>query len=215
MTWYGSAQPQRPEDRTSKMPDYGPELPGEYGSAAGPPGNYASGAGAPGSYRPTAGGAPGRYAPAGNPRNDRPVVNASRLWTGGVVAALISAGVALVAFLIVHGILDLPMLGVKPGGAVFQGTAVGYALVSAAAALLATGVMHLLLIGTPRPFFYFGWIGGLCTAIATLVPLVTSQSWEAKGATAVANLVIGIAITALVSGTARTAVERPGVRPTA
>ncbi|GAA3520280.1 DUF6069 family protein [Actinocatenispora rupis] len=194
MTWYGSAQPQRPEDRTTKMPAYGPEQPGEYVPASGPP---------------------GAYAPGGTPRTDRPRVNGSRLWTGGAVAAVIAAGVAVVAFLIVRGLLNLPMLGVKPGGAVFQGTAIGYALAAAVAAILATGVMHLLLIGTPRPFFYFGWIGGLCTAIVTLAPLLTTQSWEAKGATAVANLVIGIAITALVSGTARTAIERPGQRPVA
>jgi uncharacterized protein DUF6069 len=139
------------------------------------------------------------------PGRRRPAVNASRLWTGGVVVAVIAAGLAVVAVLVVRGILHLPILGVGLDGTVFRPTVYGYAFACAVAALAATAVMHLLLVATPRPGFYFGWIGGLCTAIATLVPLAVPQTWEVRSATAAANLVIGIAITVLVRGTAAVA----------
>lgn len=139
----------------------------------------------------------------------QPAVNPTRLWTGGVVVAVIAAGLAVVAVLVVRGILHLEILGVGPSGDVFQASVYVYAFACAFGALAATAVMHLLLVATPRPGFYFGWIGGLCTAIATLVPLaVPGWTWEVRSATALANLVIGIAITVLVRNTAL--VSRPG-----
>ena len=97
----------------------------------------------------------------------------------------------------------------RPSGVAFAPSVAGYAVGAGIAALAATAVMHLLMLGTPRPFFYFGWIGGLCTVIAVLIPLITTQNWDVKGATAGANLIIGIAITVLVQGTAHTAIQYP------
>jgi hypothetical protein len=37
----------------------------------------------------------------------------------------------------------------------------GYAIAAAAAALVATAIMHLLLIATPRTQMFFTWIIGL------------------------------------------------------
>ena len=200
VTWYGSAKPQRPEDKTTPMPATGDVTGGRAGSSGH-------------DYGPPMPQAPGDYAPASSRHSTKPRINAARLWTGGVVSAIIAAGLAIVAYLIVHGIFNLPMLGIRPGGAVIQSGVAGYAFGAAVAALLATAMMHLLMLGTPRPFFYFGWIGALCTVIAALVPLITTQAWDVKGATAAANLVLGIAITALVSGTARTAIQQPPGRP--
>ncbi|BCJ36221.1 hypothetical protein Athai_37240 [Actinocatenispora thailandica] len=203
VTWYGSAKPQRPEDPTTPMPASGP--------GGGAPGGRAGSSGH--DYGPPMPQAPGDYAPASSRRSTKPRVNAARLWTGGLVSALIAAGLAIVAYLVVHGIFNLPMLGVRTDGGAVSASMAGYAVGAGVAALLATGVMHLLMLGTPRPFFYFGWIGGLCTVIAVLIPLVTTQHWDVKGATAAANLVLGIAITVLVQGTAHTAIQYPNRQP--
>ncbi|MEV0648785.1 DUF6069 family protein [Phytomonospora sp. NPDC050363] len=139
-------------------------------------------------------------------------INAGRLWSGGVAAAVIAAGLAIVGYLIVKGLLELPILGVDVDGAVAQPGMFTYALISALAALLATGVMHLLLLGTPRPFLFFGWIVALGTIIAMLIPLLAVDRLATGAATAAVNLVIGIAIGALVGGSARASLRVP-VRP--
>lgn len=133
----------------------------------------------------------------------------TKLWTGGVAAALIEALLAIVGFLVVKNILRMPILGVAPSGNTFNPTMAGYAFAGAVAAILATAVMHLLLVGTPRPLFYFGWIGALCTAILVLIPLGIRQSWSEVIPTAVINLIGGIVITAIVRGTAAASITRP------
>jgi hypothetical protein len=47
------------------------------------------------------------------------------------------------------------------------------AILAAVAALLATGLMHLLLLSTPRPFRFFTWIVSLLTLVAVLAPFLT------------------------------------------
>jgi hypothetical protein len=68
--------------------------------------------------------------------------------------------------------------------------------------------MHLLLLTTPRPKTFFGWIVGLGTAVAVVWPFATGASLDAKVATALIHLVIGVAIGSLVSGVAVWAVSR-------
>jgi hypothetical protein len=138
-----------------------------------------------------------------------PPVRAATLWAGGAAAAVVAAGVAVVGFLVVRGLLDLPVLGVEKGGAVFEPSMAAYAFFAALAALAATGVMHLLLVTAPRPRTFFGWVIGLVTAIAAIVPLTVDQPWEAKIATALVNLAIGVAIGLLVSMSAGSAVRGP------
>ena len=137
--------------------------------------------------------------------------SAPRLWTGGVVTAGIEALLAVCGFLIVKNLMGMRILGVAPGGAYFSATMAGYAFAGAVVALLATAVMHLLLVGTPRPLFYFGWIGALCTAILVLIPLGLgrSVSWSEVIPTAFINLIGGIAITVIVRGTAAASITRP------
>lgn len=144
------------------------------------------------------------------PRRE-PIFNPVRLWTGGVVTALIAALLAVVGFLIVGNVMGQTILGVKPNGDPFNPSMIGYAFAGVVASLLATAVMHLLLVGTPRPLFYFGWIGALCTAILVLIPLGVHQregGWLTVLPTAVINLIGGIAITAIVRGTAAASLTR-------
>jgi len=86
------------------------------------------------------------------------------------------------------------------------------AVLAALAALLATGLLHLLLVSTPRPFRFFTWIVALLTLVAVLAPFTTGAPGH-KVATAAINLVIGLAIGSLVPGVARSAIRLGSGRP--
>jgi hypothetical protein len=138
----------------------------------------------------------------------RPRPRASTLWAGGCAAAIVAAGVAIVGFLIVRGLLDLPVLGIHQGGEVFKPSMLAYALAAAVGALVATGLMHLLLLTTPRPRLFFGWIMALAIVVSVIVPLGLEQPWAARLATAGINVAIGLAIASLVSVSATSAMRR-------
>ncbi|HSR84400.1 MAG TPA: hypothetical protein VLM11_09495 [Streptosporangiaceae bacterium] len=82
-------------------------------------------------------------------------------------------------------------------------------LAAVGVALVATALVHLLMLGTPRPLAFFGWIIGLATVLAVLVPFSTTAPLTAKVATGVVELVIGIAIGMLISGVAARSVRLP------
>ena len=71
------------------------------------------------------------YDSSGGSPFGRPPVRAGTLWAGGVAAALVAGGVAVVGFLLVRGVLDLPILGVEKGGAVFEPSMLTYAVLAA------------------------------------------------------------------------------------
>ena len=75
-------------------------------------------------------------------------------------------------------------------------------LIAVAPAIVATGLVHLLMLGTLRPLLVFGWIVALVTTIAVIFPFSTTAALDAKIATAVVSLAIGIATGTLVGGVA-------------
>jgi hypothetical protein len=152
---------------------------------------------------------PRRARPIGDPGTTRPrlQVDAGRLWTGGVATAGVAALVAVVGVLVARGLFDVPLLAPTGEGAWGDASTARLAGSAAAAALVATGLMHLLLLGTPRPGRFFTWFVVLATLIAVLLPFLTGAELSAKVATAVLNAVLGAAIGSLVSGVARSAVR--------
>jgi hypothetical protein len=134
-------------------------------------------------------------------------VDAARLWTGGLATALVAALVAVVGVLIARGLFDVPVLAPRGEGALGNTTTARLAILAAVAALLATGLMHLLLVSTPRPFRFFTWIVSLLTVVAVLAPFMTDDTLATQVATAAIGLVIGMAIGSLVSGAARSAIR--------
>ncbi len=132
-----------------------------------------------------------------------PSVDAGRLWAGGVATAIVAALVAVVGVLIARGLFDVPELASTKAGELAAGSVATYAGLAALAALLA----HLLLLSTPRPLQFFGWIMFLLIVAAALSPLLTDSSTSVKLATAAINLAIGVAIATLVSSMARSAVR--------
>jgi|HubBroStandDraft_6_1064221.scaffolds.fasta_scaffold285604_2 hypothetical protein len=146
---------------------------------------------------------------SGRPRTPRPQVDAGRLWPGGIATAVVAGLVALVGVLVCRWLFGIPLLAPKQDGAYGDAHTTGLVLSAGAAALLATGLVHLLLLSTPRPLTFFGWIIGLATVLAVLVPFSTSAPLTAKLATAVVDLVLGVAIGTLISGVAARSVRVP------
>jgi hypothetical protein len=145
----------------------------------------------------------GRPAP---PRG--PVINVGRLWAGGVATAIVAALIGLVGLLIVRALLQIPYLAPIRSGALGDSRTVLLCASAAVAALAATGLAHLLLLSTPSPMAYFGWIAGLVTAVAVVLPFLGSDPLPVKVATGIIHLVIGLAIISLVTGAAMAASSR-------
>jgi Family of unknown function (DUF6069) len=139
----------------------------------------------------------------------RPTVSARTLWAGGAAAAVVAALVAVVGIVIARGLFDIPVLAPKGEGTFGDASTWGMALAAAGAALVATALLQVLLLYTPRPFAFFGWIITLVTAVVVLVPFQADAGIAAKVATAVINLLIGIAIGTLVRSVGARSLERP------
>jgi Family of unknown function (DUF6069) len=140
-------------------------------------------------------------APSGNP------VHAGTLWAGGAATALVAALIALVGILVVRELFDTPVI-YPPDDGFFGSQTTALMIYAAIGALAATALVHVLMLTTPRALSFFGWIMGLLTIAATLAPFITDDSTESKIGSAAIYLVIGIAITSLISGVARTARRR-------
>jgi hypothetical protein len=135
-------------------------------------------------------------------------VDARALWSGGVATAVVAALIALVGILVCRWLFNVPILSPRREGAWGNASTVGYVFAAAACALVATGLMHLLLISTPYPRVFFGWIIGLATVVAVVYPFSTTAPTSQKFATAVVNLILGLAIGTLVAEVSRRATRR-------
>ena len=93
----------------------------------------------------------------------RPVLNAGRLWAGGMATALVAALIAVIGILGARGLFDVPILAPKGAGVWGDASTGWYAFGAAMLSLVATGLMHLLLVSTPKPMRFFGWVVALAT----------------------------------------------------
>jgi hypothetical protein len=128
--------------------------------------------------------------------------DANKLWAGGAASALIAGLMALTGVLVSRWLFNLPVLAPRQDGAYGDARTTALILVAVAAAIAATGVVHVLMLGTLRPLLFFGWIVALVTTIAVIFPFSTTAALDAKIATALVNLAIGVTIGALVGGVA-------------
>jgi hypothetical protein len=138
-------------------------------------------------------------------------VNAARLWSAGVATAVVAALIGLVGVLVVRALFQLALHGSQEQGAFGDGSTVLLCVLAAVAALAATGLAHLLLLTTPRPLAYLGWIIGLATVAAAVMPFLSGRDLPVALAQAIIHLVIGLAIGSLVTGAAASA-SRPAPR---
>jgi hypothetical protein len=140
-------------------------------------------------------------------------VDAGRLWTGGLATAAVAALVAVVGVLIARGLFEVPVLAPTEEGTFGNASTARLAGLAAVAALAATGLMHLLLVSTPRPWRFFAWIVSLLTLVAVLAPFMTDAKLDTKVATAAISLAIGITIGSLIPGVGRSATRLGRERP--
>src|SRR5579871_4054584 len=134
------------------------------------------------------------------------------LWAGGVATAVVAALIALVGILIARWLFTIPILAPKRAGAWGNASTGMYVLSAAGAALVATAILHLLLLTTPRPQVFFGWIIALATVVAVVFPFSTTAPLSQKIATGFINLVLGVAIGSLVAEVSRRVTRRLVVR---
>ncbi len=148
--------------------------------------------------------------PGGSP--PRPTVAAGTLWAGGAATGVVAALAYAVGVVVARVVFDVPVLAPEREGALGDSTTWQLASAAFGAALLATALMHLLLVVTPRPYSFFGWIMGLVVVLVTVLPFAREAPLSSQVATAIINLIVGATITSLVRGTAARAV-RPARRP--
>jgi hypothetical protein len=129
-------------------------------------------------------------------------VDSRKLWSGGVASAAVAGLVALAGVLVSRWLFGLPVLAPTRDGAYGDVRTTALVLVAAASALVATGLVHLLMVSTPRPFLFFGWIVALVTTLVVVYPFSTTAPLGAKIATAAVALAIGAMIGRLVGGAA-------------
>jgi Family of unknown function (DUF6069) len=147
---------------------------------------------------------------AGSPRV-RP--DSGRFWAGAAATAIVAALIALVGILIFRWTLNIPILAPAGDGAWGDAHTGEYVLVAALVALVAAGLLYLLMLSTPNPDLFFRWIIGLVTLIAVVYPFSSGAPLDQKAATAIVNLVLGVAIASLLTATAGRAIRRTGPRP--
>jgi len=137
-------------------------------------------------------------------------LDAGRLWAGGLATALVAALVAVAGIVVTRGLLHVPVLAPKGDGLWGNANTWTYALAAGAGAVVATALLQVLALTTPRYGRFFAWIMALLTAIAAALPLGLVTILASRVATSVINLLIGIAITTTLSAVARTAMRQPG-----
>jgi hypothetical protein len=114
----------------------------------------------------------------------------------------------MVGILVSRWLFNIPLLAPRHDGAYGDVHTTGMVLAAFGAALVATAIAHVLLLTTPRPMAFFTWIVGLATLVFVLFPFSTSAPLSQKVATAVVDLVIGLAIGSLITGVAARSIRR-------
>jgi hypothetical protein len=148
-----------------------------------------------------------RWEPGQPPKEQEPHVNVGQLWAGGIATALVAGAAALLGLLVARGLLHIPVYLPAKSSTVMDATAAWLAVLAAMSALFATGMLHILLVTTPRPDAFFSWFVALATAVAALWPFSTAASLPCKISSAIIATIIGAAIGSLLSGVRPSAVR--------
>jgi hypothetical protein len=150
--------------------------------------------------------------------------DSGQFWAGAVATAVVAALIALVGILISRWTLNIPIMAPAGDGAWGNAHTGEYVLVAVLVALVAAALLYLLELGAPAPRIFFAWIMALATLAVVVYPFSTSAPLEQKTATAIVNLVLGVAITGLLSAVSSRAIRigssgppappgRPGAGP--
>jgi hypothetical protein len=116
-----------------------------------------------------------------------------RYWVGAALTAVIAALTGLIGLVVAQGILGVSVL-LGSGSALTPINVAEYGLAGAAIALLAAGLFAGMIRIAPKPAAYFGWLAGLVTVLATLLPFTTTATLHSQLALAAINLAVGLVI---------------------
>jgi hypothetical protein len=152
------------------------------------------------------GGNPGdgtRPGAAGVPeRATRPSLNSALYWSGVAATAVVAAVTAIVGVIIAEGILDRDLVPPLLNVLALDGHIARYACAAAVAAVLAGGLLHLLILAAPHPDAFFTWIAALVTLACALLPFTLTDNVGDALMTGVLNAAIGVSITSLLPAVA-------------
>ncbi|WP_265522212.1 hypothetical protein [Oerskovia flava] len=146
---------------------------------------------------------------AGSPYDPRLSVEAGRFWAGAAATALVAALIGLIAVIIFERIFSV---GLVPPPDLFStgSDQATYAIDAAILAILAAGLLHVLILSTPRPRAFFGWIMALVIIVLAVLPFAWTSDTVVAALSGLVNLLIGVAIWSLLAGVAgRTIIRRP------
>jgi hypothetical protein len=136
-------------------------------------------------------------------RRRRPQLDERRFRAAGLATSFVAALIGVVGILIARGVFSVQVLSASTSGVWGGAATIGYAVIAFGCGLLATALMVLLLRTTPSPITYFGWIVGLMTAVAAVIPLTMGADVTVKIATALINAAVGTAVGTLTVSAAR------------
>ena len=141
----------------------------------------------------------------GEPRLGREV---GRFWAGALATMLVAALIGLAADFIFEEVLNLE---IRSQADLFStgSDLMAWVVAGALFALVAAVVLYLLVMSTPRPRSFFGWVVGLATVILAALPFAGDFELVPAILAAIVWIVIGSAVYSLLTGTlSRTVVQR-------
>lgn len=190
------SDPNRPYDA-----DYGEQPPPAYPPPAQTPGTPTQPVGRPpdgGAVQPVTSGT----------ENPRLGLEVGRFWAGALATTLVAALIGLAAHFVLEEVFNLE---IRAQADLF-GTGsdlMAWVVAGALFALGAAAVLYLLVMSTPRPRSFFGWVVGLGTVILAAVPFAGQFELVPAILAAIVWIVIGSAVYSLLTGTlSRTVVRR-------
>lgn len=128
----------------------------------------------------------------------RPAIAAGPYWAGVVATALVAALIGVAGTVIFESILDVDLVTQDPFGT--DSTMGAYVVGGVATAVVAGALLYALVLSTPKPRAFFGWIMGLGTLVVALLPLTWTDDTETALCSGLVNLLIGIAVWSLLAG---------------
>lgn len=145
--------------------------------------------------------------PANQSGSAQSSIDQGRFWVGAVLAAGAAALTGVISMIIANGILGIPIVWGN-GGSVDLVHISSYGLLAAAAALVVAGLYDAMIHFAPRPGVFFGWLGGLGTLLAALIPFTTPAPLQSQIVLGGMNVLVGAVILALVPSAAISARRR-------
>lgn len=131
-----------------------------------------------------------------------------RFWAGALATMVVAALIGLAADFILEEVLNLE---VQAQADLFStgSDLMAWVVAGALFALVAAIVLYLLVMSTPRPRSFFGWVVALATVILAMVPFAGQFEIVPAILAAIVWIVIGCAVWSLLTGTlSRTVVRR-------